>query len=89
MLYDPLSRFTNSSRGSSGGLFKAGLHVGKVSRVAANGKVFVTIPNVNPGQVMGPCSVFTESEIDVGDKVLVAFLDAKMDEVVVIGKQTA
>jgi hypothetical protein len=70
-------------------MFKAGLHIGKVSRVSANGKVFVTIPNVNPGQVMGPCSVFTESEIEVGDKVLVGFLDAKMEEVVVLGKQTA
>lgn len=89
MIYDPLSRFTSSSRGSSGAPFKAGVHIGRVSRVAASGKVFVIIPTVNPTQSMGPCSVFTESEIEAGDKVLVAFLDSKLDEVVIIGKQTA
>lgn len=89
MINDPLSRFTSSSRGSSGAPFRAGVHIAKVSRVAANGKLFIVIPTVNPTQTIGPCSVFTESEIEAGDKVLVAFLDAKLDDVVVVAKQTA
>lgn len=89
MIFDPLTRFTNSSRGSSSGPFRPGLHIAKVSRVADNGKLFVTIPTVNPSQVVGPCSVFTSSTMVSGDKVLVAFLDSKMDEVVVIAKQFA
>jgi hypothetical protein len=88
MLYDPTSRFTNSTKGSPGKGFKAGLHIAKVTRVTGS-NVFVTIPSVNPGQTIGPCLVFTNATIVTGDSVLVGFLDAKLDEVVVIGKKAS
>lgn len=86
MLYDPVSRFTNSSKGSSGKDFKAGVHLAKVSRVT-DSNVFVVIPTVNAGQSIGPCQIFTSDEIIAGDVVVVAFLDARLEEVVVLGKK--
>lgn len=86
MLYDPLSRFTNSTKGSPGKGFKAGVHIAKVSRVTDD-KVFVVIPTVNAGQSLGPCQVFTSDEISAGDTVVVAFLDSRLDEAVVLGKR--
>lgn len=88
MLYDPLSRFTNSSKGSPGKSFRVGVHIAKVSRVSGD-KVFVVIPTVNAGQVLGPCQVFTSDEIVKGDIVAVAFLDSRLEEVVVLGKKAS
>lgn len=86
MLYDPLSRFTNSTKGSSGKAFKAGVHIAKVSRVSGD-NVFIVVPTVNGSQSIGPCQVFTPEELNKGDIVVVAFLDSKLDEVVVLGKK--
>lgn len=88
MLHDPLSRFTNSAKGSSGKGFKAGVHIAKVSRVTGS-DVFVVIPTVNAGQSLGPCQVFTADEIDKGDIVVVAFLDSRLEEAVILGKKAS
>ena len=88
MLHDPIARFTNSSKGSSGKGFKAGIHLAKVSRVTDD-DVFVVIPTVNAGQSTGPCQVFTSDVIAAGDIVVVAFLDSRLEEVVVLGKKVS
>lgn len=88
MLYDPLSRFTNSSKGSPGKSFKAGVHIAKVSRVTGD-DVFVVIPTVNAGQSLGPCPVFTSEELNKGDVVVVAFLDSRLEELVILGKRAS
>ena len=86
MLHDPIARFTNSSKGSSSKGFKAGIHIAKVSRVTGN-NVFIVIPTVNAGQSLGPCQVFTSDAIATNDVVLVAFLDSRLEEVVILGKK--
>lgn len=86
MLHDPLSRFTNSSKGSSSKNFQPGVHLAKVSRVT-DADVFVSIPTVNPGQLIGPCQIFTPSPINPGDIVVIAFLDARLEEAVILGKK--
>ena len=86
MLHDPIARFTNSSKGSPGKGFKAGVHIAKVSRVTGN-NVFIVIPTVNAGQSLGPCQVFTADELETNDVVLVAFLDSRLEEVVILGKK--
>lgn len=86
MLHDPIARFTNSSKGSPGKGFKAGLHIAKVSRVTGN-NIFIVIPTVNAGQSLGPCQVFTAEELITNDVVVVAFLDSRLEEVVILGKK--
>lgn len=86
MLPDPTARFINPLKGSSSPGFRAGLHIAKVSRVT-DGKIFVVVPTVNPGQVIGPCTAFTDQVIDAGDIVVVGFLDNKMENLVVLGRE--
>lgn len=86
MLHDPIARFTNSSKGSSSKGFKAGIHIAKVSRVTGN-NVFIVIPTVNAGQSLGPCQVFTADILETDDIVVVAFLDSRLEEVVILGKK--
>jgi hypothetical protein len=65
----------------------AGVHRGSVTRVDAGGRPFVELPRLAPGHEYGPLEyVETPTPWEVGDRVLLAFVEGRGDTPVVLGR---
>ena len=80
-------KVTNATKGSSSGSQPGGLYIGVCKRLSANGP-YISIPNLSPGAVFGPCKVSGLYPI-VGSLVVCMFLEDRLDEVVILGRLIA
>ena len=90
-VFDPFSRF-ETSNGNAEELFPS-IHVGVVKsyKISTN-SVMVLVNTINSSSAIGPCKVMrnygtaTGTRTPVkGDKVVVAFLEGKLNSAVVLG----
>lgn len=77
-------KVTNATKGSSSGVQPGGLFIGVCKRLSAQGP-YVSIPNLSPGSVFGPCKVSGLYPI-VGSLVICMFLENRLEEVVILGR---
>jgi len=88
-VFDPFSSFTGES---GGGVPSASVHIGVVKSYIASSKTcMVTVPNISGIEAIGPMQVMqpfstTFDAPEIGDTVIIAFLDGEFNNAVVLGK---
>lgn len=80
-------KVTNATKGSSSGSQPGGLYIGVCKRLSAQGP-YISIPNLSPGAVFGPCKVSGLYPFP-GSLVVCMFLEDRLDEVVILGRLIA
>ena len=77
-------KITNATKGSFSGVQPGGLYIGVCKRLSAQGP-YISIPNLSPGSVFGPCKVSGLYPV-AGSLVVCMFLEDRLEEVVVLGR---
>lgn len=81
----PNFEVTNQSKGSQVPVNANSVFIGKVVRSDATG-VYVSVPNLAPNQIFGPCQVFSQKPKN-GRSVIVGFTEGRRQKMVVLGTE--
>lgn len=83
MNFDVSPSFVNRNKATSSRLRSGGIHIGIVTRVEGT-QLYVRVPKFGGTAEYGPC-LFSGINPSINDKVLVAFLDNQLSELVCLG----
>lgn len=76
---------TNQTKGSAVPVNANSVFVGSVVRSDATG-VYVSVPNLAPNQIFGPCQVFGQKPKN-GRSVIVGFTEGRRQKIVILGTE--
>ena len=87
MIIDPTPNFISRTKATSNRLQPGGTYIANVTRVQG-GQVYVTVPKLGTKDEFGPCFVVGIVP-SAGDRVVVAFLNNMMTELICLGTFTS